>query len=301
MEWNRIESRAVNFLLYLNSILTKIWNIFLPNIKTLDELTSGNSKTTYSIYTFHEARKEFNLFFSEFVKLEDKKILDIGCGSGGKTCFYARDSFCVGLDVDSSRLKKAIDFAHEESLAQGFRCILGDSVHLPFRSESFNIVFINDVMEHLADPSSTLREAKRILKKGGYMYITFTSYNAANGSHLTDWIRIPWIHFLFPEKVIIMALLQLSEKKPIILHKFPRLQSSSIPKRITDFVDINGITLKKFKAIITALNSQSELSIRSLTFRSWYSENYTRFILEKLPVSIADFLARKVVCILEKD
>jgi ubiquinone/menaquinone biosynthesis C-methylase UbiE len=296
----RIERVVVSFLLRLNSILTKMWRIFLPNIKTLDELTSKNSKTSYGNYTYDEARKEYNLFFSESLKLEGNKILDVGCGSGGKTCFYARNNFCVGLDVDQVRLKKAINFSRERVLEQNFRCALGDSARLPFKSESFNIVFINDVMEHLENPSSTLKEATRILKRGGYMYITFTSYNAANGSHLTDWIRIPWIHFLFPEKVIIRALLQLSEKKPIILYKFPRLKSSLIPKRITDFVDINGITLKKFKHIITAINSQSELSIRLLTFRSWYHENHTRSILEKLPESITDFLARKVVCILEK-
>jgi ubiquinone/menaquinone biosynthesis C-methylase UbiE len=284
----------------LNSILTRIQKIFLPNIITLDELTSEHFKTSYGNYTFDEARKEYDIFLSEFVKVEGKKVLDIGCGSGGKTCFYAEKNFCVSLDIDSYRLKKAISFANERFLGQNFRCILGDSAHLPVKSESFNIVLMNDVMEHLENPYSTLKEAKRILKRGGYMYITFTSYNAANGSHLTDWIRIPWVHFLFPEKIIISALLHLSEKKPIILQKFPKLKSSSIPKRITDFVDINGITLNKFKDIITAMNQQSELSIKSLTFRSWYNENRARSILEKLPTSITDLLARKVVCVLEK-
>lgn len=300
MEWDRIESALISFLLILDSIIAKIWSAFLSDIKTLDELTSDNSKTTYSDYTFDEARKEFDLFFSKFVKLKGKKILDIGCGSGGKTCFYAKDNFCVGLDVDASRLKKAVNFAHEINVEKKFNCILCDSTRLPLRPESFNIIFLNDVMEHLEAPTSTLEEAKLLLDKGGYMYITFTSYNAANGSHLTDWLRIPWIHFLFPEKVIIRALVRLSKNKPIILQKFPRLKSCSTIERITDFVDINGITLKKFKEIINALNTKSELSIKSLTFRSWYKENHTYFILEKLPLQITDFLARKVVCILEK-
>jgi hypothetical protein len=49
------------------------------------------------------------------------------------------------------------------------------------------------------------------------------------------------------------------------------------------------------------MNQQTELSVKSLTFRSWYKENRTRSLLEDLPASITDFLARKVVCTLQKD
>lgn len=50
--------------------------------------------------------------------------------------------------------------------------VVGDGYNLPFRSEAFDFVILNTVLEHVRDPSGVLLEARRVLKKGGYIYAT---------------------------------------------------------------------------------------------------------------------------------
>ncbi len=49
--------------------------------------------------------------------------------------------------------------------------IVGDAHNLPFLDNSFDSVICNAVLEHLKNPYLAVKEIKRIIKKGGYVYI----------------------------------------------------------------------------------------------------------------------------------
>lgn len=71
-------------------------------------------------------------------KLDDKKILDLGCGSGGElrkfVRYGARPENCSGIDL----LPERIENAKRISPNIDFRC--GDASRPPFEDGSFNIV-----------------------------------------------------------------------------------------------------------------------------------------------------------------
>ena len=73
--------------------------------------------------------------------------------------FRGRVAKVVGVDPDPVVLQNP--FLDEA------RVIAGTEETIPYPRESFDLVFANNVLEHLADPRSTLREVFRVLKPGG--------------------------------------------------------------------------------------------------------------------------------------
>lgn len=87
------------------------------------------------------------------------KVLDIGCGSG----FYQKDKlvkFRGSVNVDILKPQKYIP-----------NFVLGDSHLLPFKKDSFDKVYMVDLIEHLENPSKALKESFRVLKNHGYIFL----------------------------------------------------------------------------------------------------------------------------------
>jgi ubiquinone/menaquinone biosynthesis C-methylase UbiE len=50
--------------------------------------------------------------------------------------------------------------------------VVGAATFLPFKSNSFDSIMCTDVLEHIEEPGLCIREIQRVLKIGGYLYIT---------------------------------------------------------------------------------------------------------------------------------
>ena len=101
---------------------------------------------------------------SKFVaQLTGAKLLDIGCGNGETTKTFCTNGNCViGIDV-----RNRVSSATRES----FQFILADATHLPFKDKCFDVAVSFDVIEHIIDDRTVLREAFRVLKKKGTLFI----------------------------------------------------------------------------------------------------------------------------------
>lgn len=98
------------------------------------------------------------------------RVLEIGCGSGRYALRIAEQSRChvVGLDLNAYGIRKANEIAGREKLDSLVRFEECDASRtLPFKDESFDAVFSNDVLCHMPARSSVLRELGRVLKPGG--------------------------------------------------------------------------------------------------------------------------------------
>ncbi len=95
-------------------------------------------------------------------------VLDLGCGVG----FFgglarSRGGKVVGLDFSEAALKIA------QQQQQGIPFLRGDATCVPFPDASFDVVLLNDIIEHLAEaPGRTMiQEVFRILRPGGRLIV----------------------------------------------------------------------------------------------------------------------------------
>jgi SAM-dependent methyltransferase len=102
-----------------------------------------------------------------FERNPDAVMLDCGCRDGEFTLKKAGKigtKKIHGIEIVESNANKAREKeieVYRRDLQQGF----------PFKDETFDVVSVSQVIEHLSDTDGFLREVKRVLKKGGYAVI----------------------------------------------------------------------------------------------------------------------------------
>lgn len=99
----------------------------------------------------------------------DSRILDIGCGKGFflKRLYDNFDSAIeyYGIDISSVATYNAQNYF---SLPKYF---VSPAERLPFEDKSFDYIQIISTLEHVSKPSLVIKEAYRVLKDKGYLYI----------------------------------------------------------------------------------------------------------------------------------
>ncbi len=94
------------------------------------------------------------------------RLLDVGCGMKP----YQR---ILGGDVAQW---VGIDFARTPS-GRSAANVFGSALELPFREGTFDTVLTTQVLEHVPEPDTLLREVHRVLRAGGHLVLTAPQTN----------------------------------------------------------------------------------------------------------------------------
>ncbi len=128
-------------------------------------------------YWWHVGRREvLNSFFKRFLNNKDNRILEIGCGTGGNLEILSNFGRVAGLDISN----EALNFCRQRGFKNLF---LGKAEKTDFSSESFDLVVALDVLEHTKEDKAIIKEAWRILKRGGYFLATVPAYQFLWSEH----------------------------------------------------------------------------------------------------------------------
>lgn len=103
-----------------------------------------------------------------------KRILDLGCGEGTRLGLLKTNAEKVGVDINDYAINKAV------KKYSGVEFLKADIEKLPFEKESFDLVYSVFVLEHVRQPEELLKEAVRVLKKGGTLIIGAPNFGSPN-------------------------------------------------------------------------------------------------------------------------
>ena len=115
-----------------------------------------------------------------------KRVLELGCGAARWSIALARKGVRpVGIDLSSRQLARARELTRDARVR--FPLVRGSAERLPFRSAAFDIVFCDWGAMTFSDPTRSVPEAARVLRKGGrFVFATATPLRQATYDARTD-------------------------------------------------------------------------------------------------------------------
>lgn len=127
--------------------------------ESMEEVKLGSPSTYWSSGLAYRLKKT-----QKYVDFKNKKVLDVGCGVGMfMSKFKELGAEVYGIDVDKER----VDIA-KKSYENVY---VSPAEKMPFRPNTFDVIWLHEVIEHVNDDAQTLNECFRVLKKGGKLVI----------------------------------------------------------------------------------------------------------------------------------
>ncbi len=169
------------------------------------------------------------------ISLDDKSVLDVGCGYGG-VLSALQNNFKLeknlGIDVDGEMIQAGLDqnkvaaveefdadghgrkrsgklnlrvgnfFEFQDVAEPGARAGAGEEKENSDgeENEKFDFILMRDVLEHIIDVEKALQHAAFLLKPGGSIFVSFAPFYSPFGGHQHNaagfFSNIPWLQFL---------------------------------------------------------------------------------------------------------
>jgi 2-polyprenyl-6-hydroxyphenyl methylase/3-demethylubiquinone-9 3-methyltransferase len=96
-----------------------------------------------------------------------RTVVDLGCGGGLLALPLAKAGARV-LGVDLAR--QALQEARRQDEGE-FLPLVGDLASVPVATGCADVVLLADVIEHVSDPAAAVKEAARLLRAGGSLFV----------------------------------------------------------------------------------------------------------------------------------
>lgn len=269
-------------------------NNWFPRIVHPFNLQNDGEKT-YAMWQYEKGYDTIKLYMDRFSRDEmfrDKDVLDMGCGAAGKSLYYVSlgARHVTGVDIVEHYKADAEKMAKELGFSDRFMFVLGSAYEMPFPDRCFDTVIMNDFMEHVDNPEAALREAMRLVRTGGRIYINFPPYYHPTGAHLSDAINIPWVQLFYSDDALIKAYKELIRGVPDEAERLA-LRFYTDENGVERIGYINKMTLKKFKGILKSLGV-TPYYYREVPLRSYFAP------LAKIP-GIKELFVKMAVCVIE--
>jgi 2-polyprenyl-3-methyl-5-hydroxy-6-metoxy-1,4-benzoquinol methylase len=126
-------------------------------------------------------------YIAALPKLHDARILEVGCGAGA--------TGALALSLDKCATYCGIDICEPAAAIARERIsevLVGDveKVELPWERESFDVLILSEVLEHLSDPWATLRRLRPLMKPAARVFAS--SPNVSHYSVISMLLRGHW-------------------------------------------------------------------------------------------------------------
>ena len=170
---------------------------------------------------------------------EQQRVLEIGCGTGGNMKpFLDLGCHVTGIDIEQDSINQAIEYYANHPYRERLHLLCEDIYKADDLHDTFDIVFIRDVIEHIPNQERFMGLIKKFLKPTGVVFVAFPPWQNPFGGHQqicnSKFLsHCPWMHLL-PKKLYTW-MLSLGHNEPV--------------KCLMEIKD-TGISLERFLSIV---------------------------------------------------
>ncbi len=124
-------------------------------------------KERIQVRDYRATRREINKLYPN-----RGRLLEVGSSFGYLVAAFKSDGWdAVGIDPDGG----ACSYAEAQNAVTVFNGVLDDK---PFQEASFDVILMNHVIEHVADPHQMLMTVRSLLKENGYFVMETPTYDS---------------------------------------------------------------------------------------------------------------------------
>jgi len=153
--------------------------------------THTYANITFAKYSMYWWSNRFNAMLARRYGKHGTRLLEIGSGMGHLVA-QLEDTFTTyGLDLNHWAVKQSKAVVDKTNLQTA------SAQELPFTSNTFNIVIIKHIVEHLPDPAKAIQEIGRVTEKGGILVLATPNLD----SLLKSWKGDKWIGYQDPTHI----------------------------------------------------------------------------------------------------
>lgn len=239
---------------------------------------------------FRSFKQDYRLrTLTQNIRLEKGTFLDIGCGGGLLTetlPYYYPQARIFGCDVSST----AISYA--KKLGSGnVRYGVIKNKKFPYKDNFFDVCICFDVLEHVPDVDFFLKEVKRVMKKGGKVFLIvpcegepFTFSWLFQKIHLGKNLTFRYLGHIHPEFTH-KYVLQLLEKQGFLIKE--KAYSEHV---LYQFIQFFVLFLPKILLETTLGEKKASSYTNSGLVKSPKSKNDPLFLIRNIWYSVWDFM-----------
>ncbi len=217
---------------------------------------------------YHHAQSDKVKKIINLIRNHPEKVLDAGCGDGwlGKKIKDKFNAEVHGIDIVKDALKSA-----EKSGLKVKKYDLSKG-KWPYKDNYFDLVVAGDILEHIYDTETFVRECWRILKKGGQLIVSTPNINSYQNRILVFFGCMPlWVDYapnlrsydnykvsghvrVFNKKTLIKLLTHYKFKIEKVKGSYYLIDKSLLPEKYKWLVPVAN-WFEKFMARITPVAS----------------------------------------------
>ena len=138
--------------------------------KVFDEIAEGFKHTRTRIWPSTKS------FYEKYIKGRKGVLLDLGCGTGRNTIYFASKGLkVISVDISLKMLKIAREEVKRKLPWSQVELVQAEVTKLPFKENIFDFIVAVAVIHHIPYREmriKMLKEARRVLKKNGIIYVT---------------------------------------------------------------------------------------------------------------------------------
>jgi SAM-dependent methyltransferase len=153
--------------------------------------THTYANITFARYSMYWWSNRFNAILARRYGKRGARLLEVGLGMG-HLIGQLEDTFdTYGMDLNHWAVKQS------KSVVEKTQLQTASAQELPYRDESFNVVIIKHIVEHLPDPQKAIEEIGRVTEPGGTLILATPNLD----SLLKPWKGDKWIGYQDPTHI----------------------------------------------------------------------------------------------------